>query len=743
MEQTFNFPYKPYDVQLDLMNELYRTLDTKKVGIFESPTGTGKSLSIISSSFKWLRDQNYPRPSKNYRKKKHAISQYFPKIVYTSRTHLQLDQFISEIKKTIWGQGEDKIRAVRVGSRKQFCINPELEEFKNSYEIDHKCKEMIGEAYYDDTDEDTDKEEGELNEKMQLEEAKKDPEEEKMMVEAEIEYKEEENEELENKNIKNKKPKQREIHCSYFSGAKRICEHIINEIRDIEDLLIAGRREHGCPYYGSRLAIEEAEVIIAPYLSILNKRIRNRSKINLQNSILIIDEAHNLIESTIDAYSASLTNSQIKQCKKTLSEYYYHYWSGWSSEKASRVNYILQFIRKLDGFISWAMKDPTKKGLSIPVNDFIKKYSFGRGRYDEILKFIEKDDLARKVMGFGNLSSHDKTYFYYFIEFLECFINDPTDSCIIYDRCEGADPKIKYLLLNPIIPFRSILKAVRCIILIGGTIEPQEEFIDLFEDIPRSEMAFFSCGHVIPPENLLVSIVPKGKSGRPFKFVFEKRDDLIMMTDLCELITDVSQVVPNGIVVFLPSFSFLGKLQNYINSDCAKKIQKYKKIFYDKRNENILDQYSSCAQGEGAILFAVARGKLSEGINFSDELGRCIIMVGLPYLNCFDIEVKERINFLDSKNTGFNGRVFYETNCHKTINQSIGRAIRHANDYAVILLVDERHTFYKRPVWMRMNCINESVNGISEILGRVKGFFDFKTPENNFEESYTYEISSE
>ena len=38
------------------MTELYQCLDQGGVGIFESPTGTGKSLSLICGSLTWLRD---------------------------------------------------------------------------------------------------------------------------------------------------------------------------------------------------------------------------------------------------------------------------------------------------------------------------------------------------------------------------------------------------------------------------------------------------------------------------------------------------------------------------------------------------------------------------------------------------------------------------------------------------------------------------------------------------------------
>ena len=49
-ESLFGFPYpEPYSVQVDLMESLTQFLKSSesKVGLFESPTGTGKSLSLL------------------------------------------------------------------------------------------------------------------------------------------------------------------------------------------------------------------------------------------------------------------------------------------------------------------------------------------------------------------------------------------------------------------------------------------------------------------------------------------------------------------------------------------------------------------------------------------------------------------------------------------------------------------------------------------------------------------------
>ena len=54
--RDFHHPYTPYDIQNEFMGAVYTCLEEGKVGIFESPTGTGKSLSLICGSMTWLRD---------------------------------------------------------------------------------------------------------------------------------------------------------------------------------------------------------------------------------------------------------------------------------------------------------------------------------------------------------------------------------------------------------------------------------------------------------------------------------------------------------------------------------------------------------------------------------------------------------------------------------------------------------------------------------------------------------------
>ena len=103
----------------------------------------------------------------------------------------------------------------------------------------------------------------------------------------------------------------------------------------------------------------------------------------------------------------------------------------------------------------------------------------------------------------------------------------------------------------------------------------------------------------------------------------------------------------------------------------------------------------------GAVMLCVCGGKLSEGINFKDELGRLVVMVGLPYANPEEPELKARMRHLDlsERKVGSavepggksRGRAYYEALCMRAVNQSVGRAIRHVGDYAAIVFVDGRY----------------------------------------------------
>ncbi|VDM80944.1 unnamed protein product [Strongylus vulgaris] len=98
---------------------------------------------------------------------------------------------------------------------------------------------------------------------------------------------------------------------------------------------------------------------------------------------------------------------------------------------------------------------------------------------------------------------------------------------------------------------------------------------------------------------------------------------------------------------------------------------------------------------DGALMFAVFRGKVSEGIDFADDLARLVISVGIPFPNAMDDLVKEKKIYNDEfckTKALLTGDQWYVSQAYRALNQALGRCLRHRNDWGALVLVDERLT---------------------------------------------------
>lgn len=388
----------------------------------------------------------------------------------------------------------------------------------------------------------------------------------------------------------------------------------------------------------------------------------------------------------------------------------------------------------------------------------------------DLVKYIQTSKLAFKIESYVahveseadlKASKSSTPVLHTLIAFLIALTNLSSEGRIFYQKIPGPpmDVQLSYLLLSPTHAFSSIASSARAVILAGGTMSPFDDYKEhLFPHLTSEKVTTLSCGHVIPKENLCVWSLGKMRPGAPpFEFSFQKRGDPEMISQLGIAILNICSLVPDGVVIFFPSYGYLDEVvkvwQQGSSQSIWTRLQARKALLRESKggsSDEVLNEYTQAILGDntskGALLLSVIGGKMSEGINFSDRLGRCVIVVGLPYPNIASPDWKAKLEYIES--TTYTrlttepvvdpatarakakqaSRDFYENACMRAVNQSIGRAIRHQGDYAAIVLLDRRFGSErirgKLPGWIQggMQAVGEE-KGLGGLMGALGPFF--------------------
>ncbi|XP_047022260.1 ATP-dependent DNA helicase DDX11 isoform X2 [Helicoverpa zea] len=792
MDIQFPFPFKPYDIQEKFMRELYLTLEQQQLGIFESPTGTGKSLSICCGTLKWLKDSNqkiwddlenevaklkaeisnntasddwlteeYEKIKKNQtlvtlqlkldniKKRKDLFDQikirvakqkansanktiefYFnkkdkrekgdndkenvveekedteedrdlileecedkedgdsegeeivedhddvTKIYISSRTHSQLSQFIGEIKRTVFAEDT---RVVTLASRQHYCINSEVNKLKNVNLINERCLDMQKSK----TKSTSVGEEGKV--------------------------------------LKRTKTRSCTA-CPYYNQTNitRLKERMLVDILDMEDLVKCGKELKACPYYASRMAMDDAEVVLISHAGIVSSGARSGISLKLQNNILILDEAHGLTAALENAHSAPVTFKQLSSVKTFLQFYINKYRARLSSKNLLTLNQISFVVGKLLGMIK---PKPTEKKQDettiFTLEDFVIKAEIDHMNLRPLVEFCRNTRLAPKLHGFSMrysqqaLEEEMKKSTVSKKSSFEMFMSN------IAKKKDGEKVEVVAEVKQNVAPVQVPTETSA-----GSGLYAILDFLEMLCD--RSENGRVFAHRDSGLKYLLLN---------PAEHFADVVKECRSLSEIGRILRNISSIVPGGVVCFLPSYSYEQTVYDHLkNSKVLEAITKKKSLFREPKSASDVDQVLNkfaaavkCKDGDrnGALLLSVVGGKLSEGLNFSDDLGRCVMVVGMPYPNVKSPELQEKMSYLNKTAGGGAGSIYYENLCMKAVNQCIGRAVRHANDYACVLLVDERYsrpqTMAALPSFVQKSLISNCNFGTT--IGSVAKFF--------------------
>lgn len=413
--------------------------------------------------------------------------------------------------------------------------------------------------------------------------------------------------------------------CKYYRK-----EYYSTEILDIEELKMHGTKECFCPYYYTKDKASDCEIVFLPYNLLFTREGRESIDITLKDKIIIIDEAHNIYDAVIQLNSAEITWETLRIISSV---------KGLSEDLKIIITGLQQFRSKVS------------KDVVYTVVNFLVECKLARFNMFEIVDFIEKSKLAEK---------NDLRCIFEFSKFLRLltFSDD-------MGRIFANERRLRFSCINPKMYFEE-LKECKAVVFAGGTMEPISNLKSVFPDI---------CYHSYPSVNDSFEsvIITETVSGKQINLSFTNREQQI--DDVVNTIVALSNpVISGGVIVFVPSKAFL------------ELIKRSKKITNSTRKVSFEDEIEfNEFKNKPEILVAVMGGSLSEGVNFSDDVCRLLIVVGVPYPTR-TLEIIERSKFMKH----------YEILvAMKTVNQAVGRAIRHKDDYAAIVLLDSRYQHLK------------------------------------------------
>ncbi|ORZ11058.1 helicase C-terminal domain-domain-containing protein [Absidia repens] len=616
-----------------------------------------------------------------------------PKIYICSRTHKQIEQLIGELKRFT----NYRPRMTVLGSREQLCVHPKVSKSTNKSD---DCVALLDSAS-----------------------------------------------------------------CVYGRQTNQLLGHRTmrpnsGSIWDIEDAVKLGKSTKGCPYYASRSLFDTAELIFCPYNYVIDPVIRHIMDINVKGNIVIFDEAHNIEDIARSVASYEVTETDLRRLQKELIQVI----RGQNLEEDHKtiqfiVETLLEWITMPSNSFSikeyekhvhiWSGSQIISKLADLHINlstftgSIYPAYTNIKVHAEKVLN--EKEEKSNTTIDSSDHDSSQGTG----IHIQECvstwglrhldglfmvlgflfkdgYDRSPDYSMALIKKIHRASNFIKdaswvyklgFWCHNPGVIFEELSSITHSMILTSGTLSPLDTFAS---ELDTKFPAVLEANHVIDPSQVWVGTIPVGPSGTALKGVYSVMESLQYQDDIGQALLEITCAVPFGVLCFLPSYSTLEKLLKrwkvtgtYTQLEAKKTIfiepqgdnkqlfQRQLKDYYDVIKQSEQQQWLGGTESTGALFFAVYRGKISEGIDFSNNYCRAVVAVGIPYPNLKDTQVSLKRSYNDTKKRNYparrviGGDDWYTIQGYRAINQALGRCIRHKKDWSGIILLEERFKYRK------------------------------------------------
>lgn len=437
------------------------------------------------------------------------------------------------------------------------------------------------------------------------------------------------------------------------------------------ELISMCKDEKLCPYEISLAIAEKARVIIADYYYIFHPTVSEtfmkRSGKDLADSIVVVDEAHNLPYRVRDLASTKLSSNILKSALSECKKFGF-------SETLGQLSLVQDALNEVSNSLNPYEEKTVEKGSfsgiiekEIEIKQLVSDLEF-------IAEDIREKQRRSYVGSIANFLSAWQKPDEGFTRYAKVVVSQGRHNTVLCNTC-----------LDPAVVAAPVINATHSTIMMSGTLTPVEMYNDLmgFED--SMQQVYPSP---FPKKNRLNVIIPKTTTK------YQARSDM-QFENIARVCSEVTNEVPGNSILFFPSYFIRDQVYQFFVPDSDKTVFQEDPAMGKEEREEMLEKFKKYEK-TGAVLLAVASGSFSEGVDLPGDLLKCVVIVGLP-LQQPDLETKELINYYDQKyGKGWDyGYIFPAFN--KAL-QSAGRCIRSETDKGIVVFVDERYIWprYRR-----------------------------------------------
>jgi Rad3-related DNA helicase len=408
---------------------------------------------------------------------------------------------------------------------------------------------------------------------------------------------------------------------------------------------------------------------------------------DLGDTILLIDEIHNLVDRGRGYYSPTLSARMAREAALAL--------GGHGERRTAEAESLsLELARLIEATVEDVLSEPGEgSGAGWAPEDrpgTLDGVRAAEARLpdDELWSlrpafdaaFVDYLELRRETRSFAAEDPFVDLYFA-FLRFLSGLLVSDSSFSHTVERSD-VDWRLRVLCRDPSRFLGAVIRRTHSTIGLSATLSPPDFYRDLL-GFEAGRTAAVVVPNPFPAGNRRVVIDPTVATS------FRERS--ANYDRIAERLAELAASVPGNCLALFPSYGFLTEIAARL-AVAGKRVLIQQRADSDREREEILAHLRFNLAGD-VLLLAVAGGVFAEGVDYPGDMLRAVAVVG-PCLPAVTLEQKLLRDYYEERfERGFE-YAFVVPGMTRVV-QAAGRLIRSADDTGVIALLDRR--FLVRP----------------------------------------------